>query len=201
MKGSSRDFLIALIPPVLVAVITPFTTGLSPWEIVGVFLGTFAACFLVVAGFRAVRHKFEDWKAGVVAAATDSAIAAVRAEVDAGLSEAREIARSENTAVVSDDPFVLPSLGRLLVDGRELQAELLRVGEAALLTPELAMKIARWEALCVNVLAGWPDRVKDFKSAASQMFMSDLTGNQMYNRMSGLLYEVESVLVHPTDPW
>lgn len=201
MRGPSRDFLGALIPPVLVAVITPFTTALSPWEIAGVFLGTLVACFLVIAAFHALRRELEGWKAEMVAAATDAATRAVRIEVNARLSEVREIARSENDAVMPSDPFVLPSPGRLLIDGRELQAELVSVGEAGLLTAELAMKIARWEALAINVLADWPEGLSDFKRAASLLYMSDLTGNKMYDRMSRLLREVESVVVHPTDSW
>jgi hypothetical protein len=201
MRGPSRDFLVALIPPVLVAVITPFTTALSPWEIAGVFLGTFAACFLVIAAFHAVRRKLESWRDGIAAAATEAALRVARAEVDAHLAEAGEIAPGENTVAISNDPFVLPSPGRLLIEGRELQAALVDVGEYGLLPAELAMKIARWEAVAINILADWPDRLNDFKRAASTLFMSDLTGNQMYNRLTSLLAEVESVVIHPTDPW
>jgi hypothetical protein len=201
MKASIRDFIAALAAPMIATVVTDLTTSLPLWAVASVFVGTLIICVLIIAGLHALGRNLEAWKAAIVAASADAATAAMRVEVDARLSGIRETARNVRADATSSDTIVLPSLGRLLVDGRELRAGILGTGEGALIPAEIAVKIARWEALCINVLADWPQRLDEFKRSSSEPYMHEMTGFTMYNRMTALVGEIELAIRHPTDPW
>lgn len=189
-----REFTIALAASVVVAVVTLFTVDLSKLQAAGVFVGALVMCFVAPPVWRWARRRLAAFKAKVLAEVTGAAVAAVRAELTAQPTAPQPT----TTLVIPDSSFDMPSLGKMLIEGRILQARLAESDSSQLLPSGLGPEIACWEAKAINVLADRPHHLADFKSASS-LYFYEWTRSDLYNRMAHQIAVIETAIRHPND--
>ena len=189
-----RDIIVAVAGGVIVGLIVTFTTSLTRIQLVLVYVGSLAACGLVLAGLELphlIRQRREEFKSEVIAAVRTAIMNELAARAitmqDPNPSNLLRAAQARNQL---DERERL--LG-VLEDGRMVQARLREGGYANIeLQGELAVDVGRWEGMALAALVNRPDSLRDFRNAPGDPQF--LNTGEAYRRIEHQLGVLEEVI-------
>lgn len=179
---------------IIVGLIVTFTTSLTRVQLALVYIGSLAACGLILGGLelpRLIRQRREAFKAELIAAARDAVISDLAAQTTSAPSPTvGSILRAVEAQHHHDER---EKLIELLKSGRLLQARLREGGYGNVeLQGELAVEIGEWEGMMLAALVDRPDSLYEVRNAPGDpQFIS--TG-EAYRRIERQLRILEEVI-------